>query len=125
MRLVSTIFVLLIILTYPLQANDVIFRSLQFSAVTSINLDTALAYDAIWNYGAEEKNIIVKLYINNMPLTLGIDCAMNIALVWGTSKLYNNKKKWGKPLAYAIIIAVNLVQAYILYEHYQFRKGLR
>jgi hypothetical protein len=76
----------------PLSADDVIFKSLQFSAVTSINLDTALTYNAIWRYGAKEGNPVVALYIDNVPLTMGIDLAFNAALIWGTNKIYKNNK---------------------------------
>jgi hypothetical protein len=100
-----------------LSADDKIFRSLQFSAVVSINLDTMLTYDAIWNYGAKERNPIVGAYIDNLPLTLGIDSLINMTLVWGTNKIY----KKNKTLAYAIVIGVNLIQAYCFYTHYQLR----
>lgn len=101
-----------------ISADDTVFNSLQFSAVVSINLDTALTYDAIWNYGAKEGNPIVATYIDNVPLTLGIDLMINTALVWGTKKIY----KKNKPLAYAIVIGVNLIQAYFLYTHYRLRQ---
>jgi len=101
-----------------ISADDTVFNSLQFSAVVSINLDTALTYDAIWNYGAKEGNPIVATYIDNVPLTLGIDLMINTALTWGTNKIY----KKNKPLAYAIVIGVNLIQAYFLYTHYRLRQ---
>jgi hypothetical protein len=106
------------------EKENPLFRALQFTAVTSINLDTALTYDALWRHGAREGNPLVAPYIKNVPLTLGIDCAFNIALVWGTSKIYHNGKKWGKPLAYFLVIAVNFIQAYTFYEHWYFRKNL-
>lgn len=122
MRNVSVALISILFLTGCLSADDVVFKSLQFSAVTSINLDTALTYDAIWRHGAKEGNPLVALYIDNLPLTLGIDCAFNAALIWGTNKIYKNGKSWGKPLAYAIVIAVNLIQAYTFYEHWLFRQ---
>ncbi|MBU2249706.1 MAG: hypothetical protein KKD77_23365, partial [Gammaproteobacteria bacterium] len=87
-------------------------------------LDTALTYDAIWRHGAREGNPLVAPYIRSVPATLAIDCAFNVALVWGTSKIYRNGKKWGKPLAYFILITVNFIQAYTFYEHWCFRKNL-
>jgi hypothetical protein len=84
----------------------------------SINLDTVLTYDAIWNHGAREGNPLAASYIKNIPLTIGIDLAINTALLWGTSKLY----KKNKPLSYAIVIGVNLLQAYCLYLHYRLRQ---
>ncbi len=110
--------VLLFCLISFLSANDTIFKSLQYSAVMSINLDTILTYDALWNHGAREGNPVVASYINNVPLTIGIDLAINTALLWGTSKLY----KKNKPLSYAIVIGVNLLQAYCLYLHYRLRQ---
>ena len=68
-----------------LSADDALFKSLQYSAVMSINLDTVLTYDAIWNHGAIEGNPVVASYIKNIPLTIGIDLAINTALLWGTS----------------------------------------
>ena len=108
---------LIFCLVSSLSADDKIFRSLQFSAVVSINLDTMLTYDAIWNYGAKERNPIVAAHINNLPLTLGIDSLINMTLVWGTNKIY----KKNKLLAYAIVIGVNLIQAYCFFTHYQLR----
>jgi len=101
-----------------LSADDALFNSLQFSAVVSINLDTALTYDAINRYGAREGNPIIASYIDNVPLTLGIDFMINTALIWGTNKIY----KKNKPLAYAIVIGVNLIQAYCFYTHYRLRR---
>jgi len=124
MRIFCVGFVFIFITISPLIADDVVFKSLQFSAVASINLDTALTYDAIWNYGAIEGNPVVALYIDSVPLTIGIDLAFNTALIWGTNKLFNNKKKWGKTLAYAIVIAVNFIQAYTFYEHWLFRQRM-
>lgn len=106
------------ILVSFLSANETIFKSLQFSAVMSINLDTVLTYEALWNHGAREGNPIVASYIKNVPLTVGIDFAINTALLWGTSKLY----KKNKPLSYAIVIGVNLIQAYCFYLHYRLRQ---
>ena len=117
-------FILILCFINSLSADDVVFKSLQFSAVTSINLDTAFTYNAIWRYGAKEGNPIVALYIDSVPLTLGIDLAFNAALIWGTNKIYKNNKSWGKPLAYAIVVAVNLIQAYTFYEHWQFRQRM-
>ncbi len=110
--------ILIIGITSVLSAEDPVFSSLQFSAVVSINLDTALTYDAINRYGAREGNPIVASYINNVPLTLGIDFMLNTALIWGTNKIY----KKNKPLAYAIVIGVNLIQAYCFYTHYRLRQ---
>jgi hypothetical protein len=104
-------------LVISLSADDKVFRSLQFSAVLSINLDTMLTYDAIWNYGAKERNPAVAAYIDNLPLTLGIDTVLNMTLIWGTNKIY----KKNKTLAYAIVIGVNLIQAYCFYTHHRLR----
>jgi hypothetical protein len=76
-----------------------------------------LTYDAIWNYGAKERNPAVAAYIDNLPLTLGIDTALNMTLIWGTNKIY----KKNKTLAYAIVIGVNLIQAYCFYTHHRLR----
>lgn len=118
MKRFALLFLLILSLMSFLSAKDAVFKSLQFSAVMSVNLDTMLTYDAIWNYGAKEMNPIVASYIENVPLTLGIDFALNTALVWGTNKIY----KKNKTLAYAIVIGVNLIQAYCFYTHYRMRQ---
>ncbi len=118
MKRTIIVFVLIFFLASVVWADEVIFDSLRFSAVVSINLDTALTYDAINRYGAREGNPLVAAYIDNVPLTLGIDFMMNAALIWGTSKIY----KKNKPLAYAIVIGVNLIQAYCFYTHYRLRR---
>jgi len=110
--------VLILCTANALFADDAVFNSLQFSAVVSINLDTALTYDALNRYGAREGNPIVASYIDNVPLTLGIDFMINTALIWGTNKIY----KKNKPLAYAIVIGINLIQAYCFYTHYRLRQ---
>jgi len=101
-----------------LSADETLFKSLQYSAVMSINLDTVLTYEALWNHSAREGNPVVASYIKNVPLTVGIDLAINTALLWGTSKLY----KKNKPLSYSIVIGVNLIQAYCFYLHYRLRQ---
>lgn len=114
--IVAVVFVLFLVSFAS--ADETLFKSLQYSAVMSINLDTVLTYDAIWNHGAREGNPLAASYIKNIPLTIGIDLAINTALLWGTSKLY----KKNKPLSYAIVIGVNLLQAYCLYLHYRLRQ---
>lgn len=105
-------------LVLPVRAEkDLAFKSLQFSAVTNINVDTFLTYEGIWNRGFGEANPFWQQIIDKPALVLSLDMAINTAILWGTTEIY----KKDKLLAYAVVIGINLVQGYYLYKHFRAR----
>ena len=111
----------ILFLSSPLfsKTQDIIFSLAQQGACYTIDLDTFLTYDAIWNYDCQEKNPIVRQYVDNMYITLAIDRVVKYVIVRGTSKIY----KHNKILGWIAIISVYAIQTFALYHHYEVRRN--
>jgi len=124
MRKMNKIFISLAIILFlssPLfsKTQNIIFSLAQQGACYTIDLDTFLTYDAIWNYDCQEKNPIVRQYIDNIYLTLAINEVVKYVITWGTSEIY----KHNKILGWVAIISVYAIQTFAFYHHYEVRRS--
>jgi len=91
------------------------FRLLQYSAWGLIDLDVVVTSRTISRYGLEaEANPFIRSIWHKPALVFSTIMVVKIGIVWATSKIY----KKNKLLAYAIIIAVNIVEIYCIGTHF-------
>ena len=113
------------VLALPLSAQQqeppklLTFLSCTISA--SIFADTALTYDALWNHNCYEGNFLWRPLLKYPPLVMTLDMAISAGVTLLADRLYRKDKV----LAWALVIGVNLVQAYCLYYHWQLRQNKR
>jgi len=90
-----------------------IFNTLQFTAWTLIDLDTFCTYKSYWHYGLKEANPFWRDILDRPELVFTVDMIIKTSIIWGTSEIYKKNKK----LAYFVIILVNVIQVYCVYNH--------
>lgn len=120
-RLICIIFIIL--LMPPLFAEEFklkrtfndkpIFNALQFTACILNDMDTICTYKSIWFHRLREANPFWKNKIDKPGLVFALDLVIKTGIIWGTSKLY----KKSKVAAYVVVIVLNVVSAYAIYQH--------
>jgi len=80
--------------------------------------DTLLTFDAIKNWNCGESNPLWRPIIHRPALVLTIDLGICAGMTWGVHKIW----KKDKVLAYMLVIAVNAIQLYYMYRHWEVRR---
>jgi hypothetical protein len=95
---------------------------LSYTATLSIFADTALTYEAIWNHNCYESNLLWASVMKYPPVVMALDGLIGAGVTLLAERLYRTDNK---ALAWALVIGVNIVQAYCLYYHWQLRRDAR
>ena len=111
-RAVLFIFILLILFSINLFADDDLFKTFQLSYVALDYVDVSLTLYGI-ELGLTEMNPLAKWYIKNPPLTIAVHFVLDIAIIKLTNVLFKENKR----LSWVVIIGLNLIKGYIIYRN--------
>ena len=106
------LFILLILFSLNLFADENLFKGFQLSYLSLDYLDVTSTIYGI-ELGLTEINPLAKWYIKNPPLTFAVHLALNIAIIKLTDVLFKENKKLG----WVIIIGLNLIKGYVVYRN--------
>ena len=108
------VFVLLILFSLNLFADEDLFAGFQLSYVALDCLDVCSTLYGL-DVGLIEANPLAKWYIKNPTLTFAVHVVLDLAIIKGTDYLFRKDKK----LAWAVIIGLNLIKTYIVYRNFK------
>ena len=107
-----TIFVLMLMLVTSISASDNTFKKFQLSYVVLDFVDVSQTlYGLSKRY--KEANPLARWYIKSPPLTLAIHVALDFAIIKLSNTLYKRNEKLGV----IVIIGLNLIKGYIVYQN--------
>jgi ABC-type multidrug transport system permease subunit len=118
--------VLLAAVALPLSAQQKdpprMLTFLSYTATLSIFTDTVLSYEALWNHKCYESNLFWVPLMKYPPLVMTLDMAIGAGVTLLARRLWRTDNK---ALAWAVVIAVNVVQGYCLWYQWQLRRDGR
>ena len=80
--------------------------------------DSLLTFDAIKNWNCGESSPLWRPIIHRPAIVLTIDLGICAGMSWGVHKIW----KKDRALAYVLIAAVNCIQLYYMYRHWEVRR---